>query len=96
METWVQLKKYLRSKKVGDIVTRYDIQYHGEDDFVLIVSQTINGYIDNLLQAGVLLWKDHDTFEIVRRLHKKARITDIRNMVKGDWRSWFLNEIFDE
>jgi len=97
MITWGELKKYLRTKRIGHEFTKEDILYRNiKDKYVLVIDNKIDGYFNDLVEAGAIEKSGFDTYKILRRLTKKAKISVIRQMVKGDWKSWFMNDIFEE
>lgn len=96
MNSWHEMKTYLRDKKIGDEVTKHDMVYYNvEDPYMLVIDTTVDKYVNDLIRAGVLERVNFDTYKIIRRLTKKAKITVLRKMVNGDWRSWFMNDLFE-
>ena len=96
MESWAQLKKYLRSKKVGTLVTRANIMKYDEDAWIIMHNPTIDTYINDLKNANVLETVKPGHYKINYRLQKRCKITSIRNYNQGDWKPWFKDELFED
>jgi len=95
MKSWMDFRKYLRERKVGDFVTRGDILRSGCNELEISYNHTMDTYINDLINAGVLERHSRGVYTIEKRLKPKTTISSIRRYNSGDWKPWFLDELFE-
>jgi len=96
---WEKFVNYLREKELNEIVTRLELIEMWEDEnidpFINQFSKSIDSYIYIAKRCGALKTVTNGKYEIKNRLAKGIKITTIRNYLKGDWKAWFCNDIFE-
>jgi len=96
---WARVRKYIRKRKVGDIITRREIIKHvegkekGKEIGIILIRDysTFDTYLGILKASGALKTIHPGEYKIVRMISEKAPIGKLKHFAYGDWKGWFNN-----